>query len=74
MSSRNVYDFIFLACFDLFSILHFFTESKLVLGLFNKELFENVAFCFFYEMISVPGMKENCFKTNKIIDTKYKRK
>lgn len=51
MNSSNVYDFIFLACFDLFSILHFFSESKLVLGLFSEELFENVLACFVCFMI-----------------------
>lgn len=67
-----MYD-LFVACSDLFPILDFFIKSKLIFGLFGKELFECVAFfCLLYEMFSVPGMKENCFKTSSLTDTKLK--
>lgn len=61
------------SCSDLFPILDFFIKFKLIFGLFSKKLFDRVAFsCLFYEILSFPGMKENCFKTSCLIDTNLK--
>jgi len=47
-----MYD-LFIACSDLFPILDFFIKSKLILGLFGKELFGCATFfCLFFILLN----------------------